>query len=220
MFGISGLLRRGSHGVAALLHQAISSTSWLRKGSSIPGSVICGQCGELITGEVPGLELTQRKPCPKCGSTSRTYGAGIPPMTVSSSVTVQATVITYPQKLLTLARRLIDDGEFGIAVVVAHMACEIATERCLTEAFAAKGIPDLEDSVTELFSGYNLANNRIRKLYTALTGDEVEKAPFWQKFKESALRRNKIAHSSVTVTKAEAEESHGAAKALVAHLKK
>jgi hypothetical protein len=141
-------------------------------------------------------------------------------MAIQSSVTVDATVITYPQKLLTLARRLIDDGEFGIAVVVAHMACEIATERTLTEAFVSKGIPYLEDSVTDLFSGYNLANNRIRKLYTALTGDEVEKAPFWQKFKLSAERRNKIAHSSITVTKAEAEESHKAAKDLVAHLKK
>lgn len=183
-------------------------------------SVICGQCGEPITGEVPGLELAERKPCPKCGSTSSTYGVEIPPMTISSPVTVQATVITYPHKLLTLARRLIDDGEFGIAVVVGHMACEIATLRMLSEAFVGRGIPYLEDSVTDVLSGYNLANNRIRKLYTALTGDEVEKATFWQKFKQSAERRNKIAHSAVTVTNAEAEESYAAAKDLVAHLKK
>jgi hypothetical protein len=80
--------------------------------------------------------------------------------------------------LLTLSRKLIDDGEFGIAIVVAHMACEIATERTLSEAFAAKGIPYLEDSVTDLLSGYNLANPRIRKLYTALTGDDLANAPF------------------------------------------
>jgi hypothetical protein len=183
------------------------------------GSVICGQCGEPITGEAPGLEPAQRKPCEKCGSTSRTYGAEIA-MTVSSSVTVQATVITYPQKLLTLAGRLIDEGEFGIAIVVAHMACEIATERSLSEAFVAKGLPYLEDLVTEFFNGYNLANDRIRKLYTTLTGDEVEKAIFWQKFKQSAKRRNKIAHTAVTVTEAEAKESHAAAKDLVAHLNK
>jgi hypothetical protein len=211
---------RGSLAVASLLHRAIRSLSRLRKDSRMSGSVVCGQCGEPIPGEVTGLESAQREPCPKCGSTSRTYGVEIPPMTTSSSVTVKTTVITYPQKLLTLTRRLIDEGEFAIAVVVAHIACEIATERCLTEAFAAKGIPDLEDSVTDFFSGSSLANDRIRKLYTALTGDEVEKAPFWQKFKESAVRRNKIAHSSVTVTKAEAEASYMAAKDLVAHLKK
>jgi hypothetical protein len=75
-------------------------------------------------------------------------------------------------------------------------------------------------AVTDLFSGNSLANNRIRKLYTALTGDQVEKAAFWQQFKESPERRNKIAHSSITVTKSEAEASHRAATDLVAHLKK
>jgi hypothetical protein len=48
----------------------------------------------------------------------------------------------------------------------------------------------------------------------------VEKAPFWGKFKQSAERRNKIVHSVVTVTKADAEQSHMATKDLVAHLKK
>jgi hypothetical protein len=74
--------------------------------------------------------------------------------------------------------------------------------------------------VTDLLSGYNLANPRIRKLYTALTGDDLANAPFWQAFKASAERRNKIVHSSVAVTKADAEESHLATNALVVHLKK
>jgi hypothetical protein len=180
---------------------------------------ICGECGQPITGEVPGLDVTQRKPCPKCGSTRRTYGVELR-ASISSSVRADAIVITYPQKLLTLSRKLIDDGEFGIAIVVSHMACEIATERALSEAFAAKGIPYLEDPVTDLLSGYNLANPRIRKLYTALTGDDLANAPFWQAFKASAERRNKIVHSSVAVTKADAEESHLVTNALVVHLKK
>jgi hypothetical protein len=65
----------------------------------------------------------------------------------------EAEVVTYPQNLFSLARTLIDEGRFSIAVIVAHMACEIATER------------------------------------SALTGDEVQTAAFWQKFKESAQRR-------------------------------
>jgi hypothetical protein len=129
-------------------------------------------------------------------------------------------VITYPQKLLTLAQKLINDGEFAIAVVVAHIACEIATERTLSEAFGAKGIPELEDPVTDFFPGNNLGNDRIRKLYTTLTGDDVANTSFWQAFKASAQLRNKIAHSNVVVTKQEAENSHYATSALVAHLKK
>jgi hypothetical protein len=135
-------------------------------------------------------------------------------------MSVDATIITYPQKLLTLARRLIDEKEFSIAVVVAHVACEVATERSLTEAFVNKGIPHLEEPVTELFNGYNLTNNRLRKFYTALTGDEVQKASFWEEFGKSASRRNKIVHSAHTVTEAEAEASHKAATDLVEHLKK
>jgi hypothetical protein len=56
----------------------------------------------------------------------------------------------------------------------------------------------------------NLANERIRELYVALTGDEVHNAPrgFWSKFKDSATRRNKIMHEGLTVDKAAADESY------------
>jgi hypothetical protein len=162
--------------------------------------------------------VARRKPCPKCGSTARNYDQK---KHRGFSMQVDAVVVTYPQRLLGLAKKLMGDGEFGIAIVVAHMACEIATERAMSDAFAAKGVSYLEDPVTEFLNGYSLANSRIRKLYTALTGDEVEKASFRQGFKASAVRRNKIVHSSVVaVTKTEADESYLAASALVAHLKK
>jgi hypothetical protein len=143
-------------------------------------------------------------------------------MTTSSSITVRAEVDTYPQRLLRVARSFIDQGEvdFGIAVVVAHMACEIATERSLSDAFAAKGMQDFYDWVRSLNCGYNLANPRVRGLYTTLTGDEVQQRSFWQQFKESATRRNNIIHRGATTGKTEAEESHKAASDLVAHLKK
>ena len=179
-------------------------------------SSVCGACGEPIIGEDPA----QRKPCPKCGSTSRKFGLSLH-VTSSSSVTVQAEVVTYPQRLIAMARSLIDEGQFSFAVVVSHTACEIATERSLYEAFAAKGLQDLQDWVQSLNYGYNLANDRIRRLYTALTGDEIQKEqPFWSKFKKSADRRNRIVHKGVIVEKPDAEESYKAADELVARLKK
>jgi len=138
--------------------------------------------------------------------------------TASAKATVQAEVVTYPQNLLSLARVLIDEDRSSIAVIVAHMACEIATERSLSEAFVTKGLQYLEASVD--LNGYNLANDRVRKLYTALTGDEVQTAAFWQKFKDSAQRRNNIIHGGTIVGKTEAEESYKAAIDLVAYLKK
>jgi hypothetical protein len=139
---------------------------------------------------------------------------------VAADQRVPVEFVTYPQRLLRLARRLIDEGEFNIAVVAAHMACEIATEGSLSGAFLTRGIPDLEDPVMEFVNGHNLATPRIRELYTALTGDEVQKAVFWQKFKESAARRNNIIHAGAHAGKAEAEESYKAANDLVTHLKK
>jgi len=55
-----------------------------------------------------------------------------PGMHASSGFEVIAQVITYPQKLLLLAQKLIDSEEFSISVVAAHMACEVAADRAFT----------------------------------------------------------------------------------------
>lgn len=209
-------LERDIRGIVRSYIQPLRS---IQKDVSDSMSVVCGQCGEPIGDESPDGDPTQRKPCPKCGSTTRTFGVSSH-MTASSNLTVHAEVVTYPQNLLSLARMLIDEERFSIAVIVAHMACEIATERSLSEAFAAKGLQYLETPVEDFLNGYNLANKRIRKLYTALTGDEVQSAPFWQKFKESAQRRNNIIHGGTIVGRPEAEESCNAATDLVSHLKR
>ena len=160
-----------------------------------------------------------REPCPKCGSTARSFSVQVE-VRLSVSGTAQADVITYPQTLLSTAQGLIDQGQFSIAVVVSHMACEIAVERSFSEAFVSKGIPHLEEPVTDLLNGYNLATERIRKLYTALTGDKIQDQPFWQKFKESATRRNRIVHGGAIIGKAEAAESQKAASELIGYLRK
>ncbi len=179
---------------------------------------VCKNCGALITGESPSEDPTQRKPCPQCGSLARMFDVRI-----SEGFSIRAglagVVITYPETLLTTARDMIDSGEFSIAVAAAHMACEISVERALSRALAAKGIGYLEDAIGDLSPGYNLANDRVRNLYNAVTGDEIQKQSFWQAFKESTTRRNKAVHGAKIVTKAEAEASFKAASDLVAYLK-
>jgi hypothetical protein len=140
---------------------------------------------------------------------------------VTSDATAQIEVVeTYPKQLLNLAQSLIDQGEgrYGIAVVVAHMACEIATERSLSIAFAHKDVEYLRDAVTDLLNGYNLANKRIRKLYTALTGDKIQNEAFWHVFKKSSERRNKIIHTGSIASKSDAEESYEAASQFLMHM--
>lgn len=94
----------------------------------------CNDCGEPIRGESSGAEFAQRKPCPKCGSLVRRHS--LTPGTggfivLGGSATL--TVTTYPETLLSTAWNLIEAREFSIAIVVAHMACEIAVEGAISQ---------------------------------------------------------------------------------------
>ena len=181
--------------------------------------VVCKECGASITGEPPSENPAERKVCPRCGSMTREYSLQAEPGHYEvTGASIAAVVITYPEALLTTAQGLIAGGDFSIAVVVAHMACEISAERALSRTFAAKGIEYLGESVGDLLPGYNLANERVRNLYNALTGDQIQKQSFWKAFKESASRRNAAVHKGSIMTKEEAEASYKAASDLVAYL--
>ena len=175
----------------------------------------CAACNQPIQNE-PSAE---RKPCPKCGSLTRHFEDSVEE-TCHVSDSFDATVKTYPQTLLDTARDLLEREQVGIAIVVAHMACEVAAERSIAEAFQAKALTYLEDPILAFVNGFNLAAPRIRELYSALTGDEIQKQPFWQAFKTSATLRNSIVHNGKIVGRSDAEASLTAAIAIVAHLKK
>jgi hypothetical protein len=124
----------------------------------------------------------------------------------------------YSETLLATAADLIRTNQFSIAIVVVHMACEIATEKSISKAFADKKLTYLEGPIDDLLSGYNLANPRIQNLYNTLMSRTIEKEPFWQAFKESANRRNKIVHGGLIATEIQAKDSHAAGTAVVAFL--
>lgn len=177
----------------------------------------CSECGHVITDEASSTDPAQRKPCPQCGALTRTVSVS-GEICATGDITGSIKIITYPQKLLATCKGFIEDGEYSISVVVAHMACEVATERALSAAFASKGLQYLENPVLNFVNGYSLANDRNLKLYTALTGDHIEQRSFWQAFKESATRRNKIIHASSIIDQAEAQSSYQAASDFVSHL--
>ena len=179
----------------------------------------CGSCGQPVIGEHPSGETAERRPCPTCGSLTRRFALEAHAF-AHATTTAELSVTTYPQALLSTANDLLQRGQFGISVVVAHMACEVATERAMSKSFQLKRIAYLEDPVLGFLNGYNLANNRNRLLYTALTGDEVQQQQFWPAFKDSATKRNEIMHQSRIVGQSEAHASLAAAKALIAHISK
>ncbi|HEV7427756.1 MAG TPA: hypothetical protein VGQ46_15445 [Thermoanaerobaculia bacterium] len=176
----------------------------------------CADCDHEIVPEPLGAD---RVPCPECGSTRRQIYFEA---TLSAKVTVTAdlTAVTYPQALLEYAKALTAGDRPEIAVVVAHMAAEIAAERTFTEVFRQQNLEHLEEAVTEFFQSCNLANDRVRRLYVAMSGDRIEQAPFWGDFKTSSLRRNKIVHGGERCSVDAANESVAAVTALVEHLRR
>jgi phage FluMu protein Com len=176
----------------------------------------CSGCGRAIA-ELPD-DPALRQPCPRCGSTNVTISLSAT-TSIRMTSTASPTIIPYAETLLAKAKELISSGDHSIATVVAHMACEISAERALSSAYAAKDIGYLEESVRAFMNGYNLATERNRDLYVALSGKRVQDQPFWQAFKDSAVRRNRAVHGSVLVSKDEAEASYRAASDLVAYLR-
>jgi hypothetical protein len=107
-------------------------------------TVTCGDCGELLAAD--GVEPPPAdRPCPKCGSIRQNINVAISPDVVAVNAgTVVAKVVDYPQVLLQEAQLLIDRRQYGMATIVAHVACEITVEQALSRAFARRSVSDLE----------------------------------------------------------------------------
>lgn len=179
---------------------------------------ICTFCGQPITGESPGEGV----PCEYCNSSS----GGYPHLVFLTEAIAGATMgyvegAEYPQILLGIATSLLgarDDKICGLSMIVAQLACEVAVERSLSDSFARKGVRSIEDAMADVLNGYNLANDKVRNLYTSLTGDAIQEKPFWPGFLRSAKRRDEIIRKGVIVGRTEAEESVKAASDFLAHL--
>ncbi len=180
-------------------------------------SSACGNCGEPLSAPA-STPVEKRQPCPKCGSTRRSFSAEMS-LSIKVSTRFNAEFITYPKALLTIAQGLVDQGHFSIAIVTSHMACEVAAERAFDAAYAAKKLEPLGEAVDSLMNGNNLGNDKHRKLWNALTGTKLEEEPFWSGFKSASEKRNSIVHKSGHANKVEAEAALQAATDLITHLK-
>lgn len=185
------------------------------------GQTNCATCGQPVPMDLWDEASDRRTPCTKCQSTARTHSlkveSGVYAMSGSD---VTLTVVRYPEVLFQTAERLFGNGEYGVAVVVAHTACEVAVERVISQSFASSSIPQVADAIDNLLNGYNIANSKVHSLFKALTGRDValEKQSIWSKFHASVKRRNETVHTGKQPTRAEAEESMAVAREMVGHL--
>ena len=181
-------------------------------------TVTCLKCGTLLAaeGDTPPAQDT---PCPACGHIGQNISVMLhgEEMKIPAGV-VGVTIVDYPRILLQDAAQHIAHQDFGVAIVVAHVACEIIAQQAMTRAFSRRSITELETPVRKLFTGFNFANDRIRAIYEAVSGDDIHNQPFWTEFKKSADRRNNYSHSGTQATEQEAKDSVRACTAFVEHV--
>jgi len=174
----------------------------------------CAECHEVIYGEPSDA----RRPCPSCGSTKRDYF-----LTLTDGVGVAdaVTVVRYEDSLLQLASRLVEQNEYGVAIVVAMMACEVAVQRALSVGFEAKHIEYLEKPILGCMNGYSLLDNRNREFFRAVTGETLRPTPpFWTSYVDAVELRNDIIHDGKTAATEQAVNAIEAATQMVEYLSK
>ena len=125
----------------------------------------------------------------------------------------------YHEVLLSTAKELVKQGHPAMAVVAANTACEYYVERALSKAMSRAGLTQpVEEAVSHLLPGYNLADRRVRSLYSALTGDAVHQQPFWSDFTTCVKVRNDVVHRGARASVQQAETAVAAAESLLRHL--
>ena len=124
----------------------------------------------------------------------------------------------YPKELLESAKEMVLRGQHEISVVTAQMACEICAERVLRNYFRHKQVMFLERAIEDLLPSYNLANEKVRRFYVALTGDAIHQQYFWSEYKTMVTIRNKAVHAGGRVQESQAQMVCRIAASFLKHL--
>jgi hypothetical protein len=131
------------------------------------------------------------------------------PQIDSSFVTGPPLALLTPWSLQLIARagELAGQGQHQFAIVLAHAACEWATEDALNRLLRYKSLDDgLIESILAPYTTTSLADGRIRRLFEELTGDSPQKSSWWQAWDASRKVRHRVAHQGATVTPQQAAD--------------
>ncbi|HXT67253.1 MAG TPA: hypothetical protein VN657_10725 [Nitrospiraceae bacterium] len=118
----------------------------------------------------------------------------------------------------------------ALMVILAEVVCEAFTLWALEELFKKKNVEDLWRTLSagsQIRRIQDICNKRVNKIYTALSGDRITDAAFWQKLQQHNERRNALVHpvhnglAIVAMPSGqEAEESFKAVEDYIQHVHK
>jgi len=69
-------------------------------------------------------------------------------------------------------------------------------------------------------TSWSPTNERVQRLWTALTGDAISDAPGWAAYKEGTKRRHAFVHRAAAVSEEQAENFIAAAEQVMGHIVK
>jgi hypothetical protein len=117
--------------------------------------------------------------------------------------------------------------EYRFAVMLAHAACDLATEGALGQLLQLRKVELLGDYVLDsLGQGKSLDDRRARKLYATLTGENpagdknqgCPRAPWWDSWETSRKLRHHVVYAGQQITRDQALACIDASEQYVAHL--
>ena len=109
------------------------------------------------------------------------------------------------QELIQAARRQLESADYREALVLSHIAIEVAADQALAAWASQVNPPKLRAwLLKQIDSNHSLGTTKIRALYEAVSGCEISSQGFWAEFVSANELRNRIMHEGVAVTEAQA----------------
>lgn len=137
---------------------------------------------------------------------------------MSSSTSTLPAEWDYPSQLLHAARQMMITGRHEVSVVTAQMVCEVCAERVIRAYFRSHKVQFLEEAVEDLLPSYNLANDKVLRIYIALTQDQIHQQYFWSEYKTMISIRNKAVQAGIRIQESQAQLVARIAASVVKHL--
>jgi hypothetical protein len=126
--------------------------------------------------------------------------------------------------LLAIAEGHLEEGRFGLAVVMAQFAFETRVELAFYVLFGIH-LPRSEETLWKLLPDRTFMQKGSRMLWTELTGDDIcEPRAEWRAYHKHVERRNVLAHGGMLglrdepCTRRDAKASVIAVRTLMAHV--
>jgi hypothetical protein len=111
------------------------------------------------------------------------------------------------------------DEPRGPALVVAQSAVEVGIETAIDFALQLREVDDpLREWVNKTATSWSPTNERVQGLWTALTGDEITRAPGWAAYKEGIKRRHAFVHRAAAVSREDADRFIASAEQVIDHV--